>query len=29
MTLKNDVDFEEKITCGLENDFVQSRKCMS
>ena len=20
MTLKNDVDFEEKITCGLEND---------
>ena len=33
MTLKIDAKFEEKLTCGLENDmrdlFVQSRQCMS
>ena len=30
MTLKIDAKFEEKLTCGLENDlFIQSRKCMS
>ena len=30
MTMKIDAKFEEKLTCGLENDlFIQSRKCMS